>query len=181
MLPFSLNKAVYIFILIEEKKAVVNSLHCKGCCAIVKIICPNASFSLTHFPLRGHLGVPDTVSESLIVPLNYLVILHMTSEIECFHRYWNSASRTRRYPLIAQSSQHQCPAQYLEKQTLNWFIPAHKKYHDSFELCPLHGVHIHSLNGYFIWNGNSIPKLLRRVSHSQIKIKCSMKMWIPFQ
>ncbi len=24
---------------------------------------------------------------------------HMTSEIECFHRYWNSASRTPRYPL----------------------------------------------------------------------------------
>ncbi len=27
--------------------------------------------------LRGHLGVPDTVSESLIVPLHYLVILHL--------------------------------------------------------------------------------------------------------
>ncbi len=27
--------------------------------------------------LRGHLGVPDTVSEPLIVPLNYLVILHL--------------------------------------------------------------------------------------------------------
>ena len=26
--------------------------------------------------LRGHLGVPDTVSGPLIVPLNYLVILH---------------------------------------------------------------------------------------------------------
>ncbi len=26
--------------------------------------------------LKGHLGVPDTVSEPLIVPLNYLVILH---------------------------------------------------------------------------------------------------------
>ena len=65
--------------------------------------------------LRGHLGVPDTVSEPLIVPLNYLVILHLihlkayilwnadskhlTSEIECFLRYWNSASRTPRYPL----------------------------------------------------------------------------------
>ena len=64
--------------------------------------------------LRGHLGVPDSVSEPLIVPLNYLVILHlillkkctglgdskhMTLEIECFHRYWNSASRTPRFPL----------------------------------------------------------------------------------
>ncbi len=62
--------------------------------------------------LRGHLGVPDTVSEPLIVPLNYLVILHlihlnayrfegdskhMTSEIECFHRYGNSAD----IPLVA--------------------------------------------------------------------------------
>ncbi len=27
--------------------------------------------------LRGHLGVPDTVSEPLNVPLNYLVILHL--------------------------------------------------------------------------------------------------------
>ncbi len=60
--------------------------------------------------LRGHLGVPDTVSEPLIVPLNYLVILHlihvkswdskhMASEIECFHRYWNSAYQTPRHPL----------------------------------------------------------------------------------
>ncbi len=56
--------------------------------------------------LRGHLGVPDTVSGPLIVPSNYLVILHligdskhMTSEIECFQRYWNSASRTPRCPL----------------------------------------------------------------------------------
>ena len=29
--------------------------------------------------LRGHLGVPDSVSEPLIVPLNYLVILHLIS------------------------------------------------------------------------------------------------------
>ncbi len=29
--------------------------------------------------LRGHLGVPDTVSEPLIVPLNYLAILHLIS------------------------------------------------------------------------------------------------------
>ena len=27
--------------------------------------------------LRGHLGVPDIVSEPVIVPLNYLVILHL--------------------------------------------------------------------------------------------------------
>ena len=27
--------------------------------------------------LRGHLGLPETVSEPLIVPLNYLVILHL--------------------------------------------------------------------------------------------------------
>ncbi len=26
--------------------------------------------------LRGHLGVPDTVSGPLIVPLNYPVVLH---------------------------------------------------------------------------------------------------------
>ncbi len=30
-----------------------------------------------HRYLRGHLGVPDTVSEPPIVPLNYLVILHL--------------------------------------------------------------------------------------------------------
>ncbi len=29
------------------------------------------------FCLRGHLGVPDTVSGPLIVPLNYLTILHL--------------------------------------------------------------------------------------------------------
>ena len=27
--------------------------------------------------LRGHLGIPDAVFEHLIVPLNYLVILHL--------------------------------------------------------------------------------------------------------
>ncbi len=48
--------------------------------------------------LRGHLGVPNTVSEPLVVPLKG-DSKHMISEIECFHRYWNSASRTPRYPL----------------------------------------------------------------------------------
>ncbi len=37
----------------------------------------NASSKIFHLKisaLRGHLGVPDTVSEPLIVPLNYLVM-----------------------------------------------------------------------------------------------------------
>ncbi len=59
-----------------------------------------ASQALVHLTKR--LGVPDTVSGPLIVPLNYLVILHqiqgdskyMTSEIVWFHLYWNSAFQT---------------------------------------------------------------------------------------
>ncbi len=36
----------------------------------------------------------DTLGIPLNSTLNHLVILHLTSEIVCFHRYWNSASRT---------------------------------------------------------------------------------------
>ncbi len=32
----------------------------------------------------------------------------MTSEIECFHRYWNSASQTPRYPLNIQHDRCVC-------------------------------------------------------------------------
>ena len=35
------------------------------------------TFLYGSFWLRGHLGVPDTVSGPLMVPLNYLVILHL--------------------------------------------------------------------------------------------------------
>ncbi len=57
--------------------------------------------------LRGHLGVPDTVSGPQIVSLNYLALdstkdihsKHMSSEIVCVHRYWNSAFLTPSCPL----------------------------------------------------------------------------------
>ncbi len=38
---------------------------------------PHILLAIIPFGLRGHLGVPDTVSEPPIVPLNYLVILHL--------------------------------------------------------------------------------------------------------
>ncbi len=45
--------------------------------------------------LRGHLGVPDTVSGSVVVACNSCYPA-LTSEIVCFHRYWNSAFPTPR-------------------------------------------------------------------------------------
>ncbi len=65
-------------------------------------ICPHL---MLH--LRGHLGVPDTVSEPRIVPLN-LVILHLinlkaykhtTSHIVCIYMHKDSASGTPTHPL----------------------------------------------------------------------------------
>ena len=78
--------------------------HMTSCTLQLQAGMVNLLILQTH--LRGHQGVPDTVSGPLIVPLNYFAILpqiqlkaYMTSEIACFHMYWNSAFPTPRCPL----------------------------------------------------------------------------------
>ncbi len=60
--------------------------------------------SLIEFYDLHNLRVPGGVQHGVWTRLQSFLIIResidiTTSEIECFHKYWNSASRTPRYPL----------------------------------------------------------------------------------